>query len=230
MLRLFDVPTLFQGFDVVFSTISLLLIFAVTLYAYKVYKLSTERRHLYFVSALGLVVLAQCVKLFMNSVLYFASFRDITASVMDPVVDILPSVNLLYRLVYFVHFVLLLGAWSMIFFLSQPSRNRLDNMYEIIQLGVFASFLAMLSLVATYTFAVYAVSALIMLAGASINYRKQYLNHGTGTGLGRSVLILCVAHALYALVPYAHVFYVPAELLMFTAYTSLYLTFKKVVK
>jgi len=229
MLRLFEVPTLFQGFDLVFSLISLCLVTIVTLYAYKVYRLSSERRHFYFVSALSLVVISQLVKLFMNSVLYYTSFRTATAALLDPVVDVIPSVNLLYRFVYFTHFVLLLGAWSMLFFLSQPSRNRLDNTYEVIQLCVFASFLGILSVVATYKFVVYALTAFVMLAGASVNYRKQYLNHGTGTGLGRSVLLLTFAHAVFALVPYVHVLYIVAELFMFTAYVSLYKTFRKVV-
>ena len=117
----------------------------------------------------------------------------------------------------------------MIFFLSQPSRNRLDNTYELIQLCVFASFLAILSLVATYKFVVYALSAFIVLAGASINYRKQFLNHGTGSGLGRSVLLLTLAHSMYAMVPYMHATYIFAELLVFVAYVSLYKTFRKVV-
>ncbi len=230
MLRLFEVPLMFQEVDILFSILSVFMVCLVSAYACKVYKLSSDRRHLYFLVALLLVVFSLLTKLFLNSILYYSSVRDVTAVLLEPISNSIPSVNLLYRLVYFTHFLLLLGAWSMIFFLSQPSRNRLDNTYEVIQLAVFASFLAMLALVATYSYPIYAITSLIILAGASINYRKQYLNHGTGTALGTAVFLLCLAHACYAIVPYTHTLYVFAECLMLCAYYTLFKIFRKVVK
>ena len=138
MFRLFLTPGWFNGWDIVVEGISLLVALLIAAYSWKVYRLNKENRFAYFSLAFVLVALGLACKMLTSGVVYYTPLRDVAADVLRPVAGArLRFSSLLYRGGFFLQMAPMLGAWLLIFFISQTPRQRLRRFDEISQIALF---------------------------------------------------------------------------------------------
>ena len=144
MFNLFSTPAWFNGIDLIFDSIVLVIALLIAGYSWKIYKTTSENKFGYFSLAFGLISLSFIFKLITYGVLY-SDFLQVAA---DNVVKPLTQGNnlyndLLYRLGFFIQMSSMLGAWLLIFLISQKSRDRLRRFHELSQIGLFVYLMKM---------------------------------------------------------------------------------------
>ena len=177
MFRLFSTPAWFNGWDIVFETVILIVAILIAAYSWRLYKLNKENKFAYFSFAFILIAISFLFKIFTSSVLYYFPVRDVTATVLRPVAgSSLQYSALLYRSGFFVQMISMLGAWLLIFFVSQKSRERLKKLYEVSQILLFIYLVILISFVANFKFEVFYLTSSVILSLIVLNYYKNYLN------------------------------------------------------
>ncbi|MEK6905633.1 MAG: hypothetical protein AABX24_04495 [Nanoarchaeota archaeon] len=69
----------------------------------------------------------------------------------------------------------MLGAWLVIFFVSQKSRARLTKFYELSQIGLFVYLLLLISVISNFKYEVFYLTCSVLLSLIVLNYYKNYL-------------------------------------------------------
>ena len=86
MFRLFFTPGWFNGFDLLFDSIGLVVAMLIAAYSWRIYKLNNENRFMYFSLAFILVSISLSFKIFTSGVLYYFPVRETVAQVLRPAV------------------------------------------------------------------------------------------------------------------------------------------------
>ncbi|MEK6905632.1 MAG: hypothetical protein AABX24_04490 [Nanoarchaeota archaeon] len=81
MFRLFFTPEWFNGFDLLFDSIGLVVAMLIAAYSWRVYKFNKENRFAYFSLAFLLVSVSLAFKIFTSGVLYYFPVRETVAQV-----------------------------------------------------------------------------------------------------------------------------------------------------
>ncbi len=177
MYRLFYTPVWFNGWDILFEAVGLVVALLIAGFSLRIYLLSRENRFAYFSLAFALVALGLFFKSLTSGILYFTPIRDVAAEVLRPVAGSgLGYSHLLYRGGFFLQMVSMLGAWLLIFFISQKARNRLRKFHEITQIALFLYLVVLVSIVANFKYFVFYLTSAVLLALIVLNYYKSYLN------------------------------------------------------
>jgi hypothetical protein len=177
LLRLFFTPVWFNGWDIIFELISLLVALLIAAYSWKLYNINKDNKFAYFSFAFVLVALGFFFKMATSGILYFTPIRDAAAGVLRPVAgQSLEYSGILYRLGFFLQMVPMLGAWLLIFFISQRSRARLRKFYEVSQIALFIYLILLISFVSNFKYFVFYLTSSVILALIVLNYYKNYLN------------------------------------------------------
>ena len=120
MYRLFVTPVWFNGWDIIFDLIGLVIALWIAGYSWKVFRMSHEKKYGYFSLAFLLVSLAFFMKGLTSAAVYFSSIRVMADVVVRPALGGARQYSqLFYRGGYFIQMVSMLGAWLLIFFISQ---------------------------------------------------------------------------------------------------------------
>ena len=126
MYRLFNTPIWFNGLDIIFEAIILLVALCIAAYSWKIYRLNRENKFAYFSFAFILIALGLLVKTITSAHLYFTPIRDVTLGLLGPIVASQTSKvgfsDLFYRAGFFLQMAPMLGAWLLIFFISQTPK------------------------------------------------------------------------------------------------------------
>ena len=142
MFQLFSTPSWFNGWDIAFNIISIVVALLIAGFSWRVYSFNKENKYAYFSFAFILVALGLLFQSFTNGVLYFTPIRDTVLDVLRPAAGQgLRHTDLFYRGAFFIQMASMLGAWMLIFFLSQKSRSRLTKFYEVSQIALFGYFI-----------------------------------------------------------------------------------------
>lgn len=177
MYRLFFTPTWFSGVDIIFDTIGLLITFLLAAYSWRIYRINKENIFAYLSFAFLLISIGLAASAFTQGVLGFKPLRDIAADVLAPVTGPRLSLShLYYRAAFFIQMASMLGAWLLIFFVSQKPRARLRKFYEITQIGLFIYLMFLISVVSNFKYVVFYLTSSVLLALIVLNYYKKYLN------------------------------------------------------
>lgn len=233
MFRLFFTPGWFNGVDLLFEVISLIVAFSISLYSYRLYRVSKENKFVYFSLALLAITLSFLFKIVTFANLYYSPIREIAVDVLRPTV--LPSLryaDLLYRAGFFLQMATMLGGLLLIFLVSQKSRKRLTVFHEISQIMLFLYFILLVSIVGTFEYFIFYLTSVVLLTFIVLNYYKNYLNTGRSNTLlvMTAFLVLLISQLLFIFVSLDTRVYVIAEgvqLLAFLIVLYAYMTVKR---
>jgi hypothetical protein len=177
MYRLFSTPVWFNGVDIIVEVISMLIALIIAGYSWRIYRMNKENKFSYFSLAFIFVAIGFLAKSFTSSLLYFTPVRDIAADVLRPIAgQSLSLSHLYYRGAFFIQMISTLGAWLLIFFISQKSRARLRKFYEVAQIALFVYLVLLISIVANFRYFVFYLTSAVLLGLIVLNYYKNYLN------------------------------------------------------
>ena len=194
---LFATPTWFNGVDLLFDTISLIVAFLIAGYSWKIYRLSKENKFGYFSFAFILIGLAFFTKIVTQGLVYFENWRNTAMAVLITVVGRATyGVNyseLFFRGGFFLFMITLLGAWLLLFFVSQKRSGRLHRYYDVSQIALFIYLLLLVTTVANLRYVVFYLTSSVILGMTVLNYYKNYLDTDKHS---RSFLVMAAFSAL----------------------------------
>ena len=84
MFRLFFTPGWFNGWDIVFDLIGVVITFLIAAYSWRLFRVNKENRFAYFTLVFLLVSLGLLFKSFTSTVLYYTPVRDVAADLLRP--------------------------------------------------------------------------------------------------------------------------------------------------
>ena len=141
MFRLFLTPEWFEGVDLIFNAVSLMVAMLIAGYSWKVYRISKENRFSYFSLAFVMVSFSLLMNIITQGLNYYTPWRDTAAAILVPIVGAASRgasySELFYRSGFFLSMVGMLGAWLLIFFISQKRTGRLKRYYDVSQISLF---------------------------------------------------------------------------------------------
>ena len=233
MFRLFFTPGWFNGFDLLFDSIGLVVALLIAAYSWRIYRLNNENRFLYFSLAFILVSISLSFKIFTSGVLYFFPVRETVAQVLRPAAGQgLRYSALFYRAGFFFQMASMLGAWLLIFLISQKSRARLTQFYELSQIGLFVYLVLLISVISNFEYVVFYLTSLVLLSLIVLNYYKNYINSKNKNALRvmSAFFFILIGHLFLVFMSVNNSFYVAGEMLMLFGFLLLLYTYRTIVK
>lgn len=233
MYQLFFTPSWFNGWDIAFEAIGLIIALMIASYSWRVYRFSHENKHMYFSLAFITIAISLMAKMFAFGVLYFQPLRDNVLMVLQPAVGTeLQFADLFYRAAFFIQMVLMLGAWLLIFFISQKSRERFKKFHEISQIVLFIYLIFLISFVSNFKYFVFYLTGTVILGLTVLNYYQNYLNSGnekTKLVMAGFALIL-LSSISFIFVFLFESFYVLGELFLLMGFLLLLYTYRSIMR
>ncbi len=234
MYRLFFTPAWFNGFDLIFEIVGLVIALLIAAYSWKFYNLSKENKFAYFSFAFILVALGIFFKMLTQGILSFSFLREGVAGVLKPALgQKFRFADLYYRAAFFLGMASSLGAWLLIFFISQKSRKRLNKLYEVSQITLFVYLILLISIVANFKYFVFYLTSAVILGITVLNYYKNYLNNNRNKNSFR--VMLAFMFILFSNIVFVFVFlfgwlYVIGEILLLVGFLLLLYTYVRLTK
>lgn len=233
MYQLYYTPGWFNGWDILIETVSLIVALLIAAYSLRMYSISKENRYGYFSFAFILVAIALFLKSFTSGILYFTPIRDVAAEVLRPIAG--PSLSyshLLYRAGFFLQMLPMLGAWLLIFFISQKSRARLSKFYEVSQIALFIYLILLISVVSNFRYFVFYLTSAVLLGLIVLNYYKNYLNtkNKNAKKVMWAFLFILLGNLMFIFVFLFDQFYALGEIFLLIGFLLLLYTYSKVKK
>lgn len=231
MYQLYFTPGWFNGWDILIETVSLIVALLIAAYSLRMYSISQENRYGYFSFAFLLVALGLFCKSFTSGILYFTPVRDVAAEVLRPLAGPgLSYSHLLYRAGFFLQMVPMLGAWLLIFFISQKPRQRLRKFYEVSQIALFIYLLLLISIVSNFRYFVFYLTSAVLLGLIVLNYYKNYLNSGNKNAwkVMCAFLFILLGNLFFIFVFLFDEFYALGEISLLLGFLLLLYTYAKV--
>jgi hypothetical protein len=234
MISLFNTPVWFNGWDLVFEAISLVVAFLIAGYSWRLFRLSKENKYMYFSLAFILVAIGLIFKIGTSGTVYFTPIRDAAASVFRPVAgQSLQYSGLFYRAGFFLQMVPLLGAWLLIFFISQKSRQRLKKYYEVSQIALYVYLILLISVVGNFRYFIFYLTSAVILGLIVLNYYKNYLNTNRNKNAFKVMLafvFILIGNLFSVFVFLGNSFYVIGEFFMLIGFLVLLYTYNKIMR
>jgi hypothetical protein len=233
MYQLFATPTWFNGWDLLFQVVSLVVALLISAFSFRIYRLHQNNKYAYFSFAFLLVAVGLLFKMGTSATLYFTPVRDAAAQMLRPLAgQQLQFSHLLYRSGFFLQMIPLLGAWLLIFFVSQKSRARLKKLYEVSQIALFIYLIVLISVVANFQYTIFYLTSAVILSLIVLNYYKSYLNSKNKNTLRVmfSFLFILVGNLFLIFVFVFEGFYAIGELFSMIGFLLLLSVYHKTVK
>jgi hypothetical protein len=234
MYQLFNTPAWFNGWDLVFDGIGLLVALFIAMYSWRIYKINKENRFGYFAFAFILVTLGFLFKIFTSGVVYYTPVRDTVLNVLRPAVgEHLSLTYLYYRAGFFLQMIALLGAWLLIFFVSQKPRQRLQRFDEVTQIALYIYFVFLISVVSNFEYYVFYLTSSVLLGLIILNYYKNYLNTNKNKKaylVMLSFLFVLIGNLFFIFVFLFKDLYVIGEMFQLIGFLILLYTYHKIIK
>lgn len=238
MFRLFFTPTWFNGWDIIFEAVILVIALMIAAYSYRIFRLSKENNKFVYLSfAFVLIALGFLIKIAISAILYFTPVRDAALGVLAPVViasdSNLQFTNLFYRAGFFLQMASILGGWLLIFFVSQKARKRLNKWHEVSQMALFAYLILLISVVSNFQYIVFYLTSAVLLSLIVLNYYKNYLNKDKNINaylVMVSFLLVLIGNIFFIFVFLFANFYIVGEILMLIGFLLLLYVYRRVVK
>jgi len=234
MFRLFFTPVWFNGWDLVFNLVGLLVTLLISAYSWRIYRINKENKFAYLSLAFILLSFGLLFKSFTSSILYFTPIRDTVASVMRPVVGERLVYSLIYyRAGFFFQMVATLSGWLLIFFISQKSRARLRKYHEVTQIALFIYLVLLVSIVSNFRYSVFYTTSTVLLGLITLNYYKNYLNtnrNGKAFMVMFSFLLILLGHFFLLFVSLSGGLYVIGQVIVVLGFLLLLYTYRRITK
>jgi len=233
MFRLFFTPGWFNGYDLLFNSVGLVVALLIAAYSWRVYKFNRENRFMYFSLAFLLVSISLAFKIFTSGVLYYFPVRETVYQVIGPAAG--PGLRysaLFYRAGFFFQMASMLGAWLVIFFVSQKSRARLTKFYELSQIGLFVYLLLLISVISNFKYVVFYLTSSVLLSLIVLNYYKNYITTKKNSALKvmAAFLFILAGNLISVFLFLQNGSYVVGEILTLVGFLILLQTYRQVVR
>lgn len=235
MFRLFLTPQWFNGVDLVFDSISLVVAFLIAAYSWSIYRKQGENKFAYFALAFVFVGLAFLFKIITQGLIYYAPWRTLVTQALIPVVGKgttgINYSDLFFRGGFFMSMVTMLGAWLLIFFVSQRRTGRLQKYYDVSQIALFAYLLILISIVSNFKYFVFFLTSCVILGMTVLNYYKNYLNTNCNPKafwVMMAFLAILVGNIFFVFVVLTDIFYVVGEIFMLVGFLMLLHTYRSI--
>lgn len=237
MFRLFYTPEWFSSWDLIFQGIGLLAVLLIAGYSWKVYRISSENKYGYFSFAFILIGIGLVLNMFTQGLLYYSSLRNVATAVLVPIVGMgnvgINYSDLFFRGGFLLHMITMLGAWLLIFFVSQKKSGRLKSYYEVSQIALFVYLILLISWVSNFKYFVFYLTSTVILGMTVLNYYKNYLNtNGSKNALlvMVSFLLILIGHFFFVFVFLRNNLYVIGEVFLLSGLLLLLYTYRKITK
>lgn len=234
MFRLFYTPTWFNEWEILFEFIILIIALLIAGYSWRVYRINQENRFAYFSLAFLLVALGPVFKILTSAILYFTPVREVAATVLMPVAGAhLEFSALLYRTGFFLQMLPVLGAWLLIFFISQKPRDRLHKFHELSQIALFIYLILLISFVSNFKYEVFYLTSAVLLSLITLNYYKRYLNQDRNKNtllVMLAFLLIFISNVFFIFVFATQLLYVVGEIFLLAGFLLLLYTYSRIIK
>ena len=234
MFRLFFTPGWFNGIDLVFNIISLIIALFIAGYTWGIYNVNKDNKYFYFSIAFLLISISLAFKSFTNSVLYYTPIRDSLAVALAPAVGPkLRFADLFYRGSFFMQMASMLGGLLLIFLISQKSRERLRKLHEVTQIALFVYLVLLISVISNFKYVVFYLTCIVLLSLIVLNYYKNYLNtdrNGNAYRVMLAFLLILLGYINFVFVSISNVFYAFGEGLVLIGFLLLLHTYHRVMR
>ena len=167
---------------------------------------------------------------------YYTPWRDTAAAILVPIVGAASRgasySELFYRSGFFLSMVGMLGAWLLIFFISQKRTGRLKRYYDVSQISLFVYLILLISVVANFTYSVFYLTSSVILGMTVLNYYKNYLNTDKNINAFRvmfAFLSILFGNILLVFVFLNQGLYVFGEAFVLGGFLVLLYTYRKIV-
>ncbi|PIN88044.1 hypothetical protein COV12_00615 [Candidatus Woesearchaeota archaeon CG10_big_fil_rev_8_21_14_0_10_32_24] len=235
MFTLFSTPTWFNGYDLLFAAVNLVIALLIAGYSWKIFKINKENKFGYFSFAFILIALAHIFKLMTQGLLYYSPWRSVATQIVAPVVGMAQNgvhySDIFFRTGFFLSMITMLGAWLLIYFVSQKKSGRLNSYYEISQIGLFVYLVGLISFVSNFKYSVFYLTSSVILGMIVLNYYKNYLNTNKNRNAVKvmsSFMLLLFGNISFIFVFINESLYVIGELFMLLGFLLLLYTHHKV--
>ena len=233
MFSLFSTPGWFNGIDLVFDSITLLIAISIAAYSWKIYKLSDDNKFAYFSFSFSLISLALFFKLITYGILYYHPVRETAFQVLKPLTQGKVSyMDLFYRVGFFMQMASMLGGWLLIFLISQKSRSRLRRYHEVSQIGLFAYLILLLSFVSNFRYEVFYLTSLVLLSLIVLNYYKNYLNNNKNKNtllVMKAFMLIFLSQLLFLFMSFWNGLYFVGETLLLAGFLLILYVYRRII-
>lgn len=186
-------PKWFFGIDSLLEAVSMLICFSIFAFSFKLYKITREKRHLYFSAAFGLLTLAFLVRSVTNLIIHFRTVSDWGMQHLPQIVVAkgILSVTKIFLLGYIAHIALTLTALALLVVLCLKIEDKKPYFLLLLLMSV-------LVYLSNSYFASFYLLSLILLSFITYYYFKNFW-----TKRKAATLLTFVAFLLYTGAPLA---------------------------
>ncbi|MBU0456833.1 MAG: hypothetical protein KKD75_01690, partial [Nanoarchaeota archaeon] len=133
---------------------------------------------------------------------------------------------------FFIQMASMLGAWLLIFLISQKTRERLKKYFELSQIALFVYLVLLISVISNFKYVVFYLTSAVLLGLIVLNYYKNYLNTGKNNAflVMFSFLLILFGNIFLIFVYLYNPLYVIGEVLILCGFLLLLYTYRKIVK
>ncbi|MBI2665293.1 hypothetical protein HYX12_01565 [Candidatus Woesearchaeota archaeon] len=232
MPNLFSTPVWFNGLDLIFESIGLIVALLIAAYSWRVYRVSRETKFQYFSLAFLSISFSLLVKVITSAVIYFRPVRMAADILLNSAVGLQREYSVLfYHAGFFLEMASMLGGWLLIFFISQKGRERLRKYYELSQIGLFVYLVVLISWIANFEYIVFYLTSTVLLGLIVLNYYKNYLNN-----LNKNTLLIMwsfiftlIAFLFFVFIFVNSLFYVIGQVFLLIGFILLLYTYNRII-
>jgi len=218
MTQIYLVPRWFQGYDVTFEIVFALITLAVSLFSFKIYKLSQQKESKYFGISFLLISLSYFVWAFLNLRLVSEIKEGVSALELKDLLVFSTASIYIYMILAMVGFIILAYTALKI---ENPSAFLLITLISIAGLILSGNKTAMLSIASSFLL-------LFIFSRYYLEYRK---NHNLRTGLIMiAFFLLFLGNMGFLFVQSNYVYYVVRHILELAAYLLVLISLIWIIK
>ncbi len=237
MFKLFCALEWFSGYDLIFQAIGLVVVLLIAAYSWKVYRMTSENKYGYFSFAFILIGVGLLLNMLTQGLLCYSSLRKVATSVLVPLVGAgaegINYQDLFFRSGVLLNMITMLGAWLLIFFVSQKKSGRLQSYYEVSQIALFVYLVVLISIVSNFKYFVFYLTSTVILGMTVLNYYKNYLNTNKSKNaylVMSSFFLILIGNFFFVFVFLKTNLYVFGEMFLLAGFLLLLYTYRKITK
>lgn len=218
------IPHWFNGYSfVVFEFISMLVLFSIAFYSYKLYKFCKNKSYKDLAIAFSLIGIAFIAKLLTNIVVYYKILETQDFGLFTLTLQTMQASTIFYMIGFFFYrFLMLLGFYMFYLIITKSEENTLFTIFFIIITSLFS----------TNSYTIFYITTLIFTATIARFYMKNYKEKKVQNtkSLSISFGLIAFSQVLFAISQYTEYLYIGGELLQLAGYLVLLRMFMRLIK
>jgi len=226
MIQLVYSPIWFYGKDIAIDIISMLVLFFIAFFSIRYYRISKKNRNYLHLGLSFLLIGASFIfKILTNFTIYYKVPATRTLGFITLTYPVLKYTNLLFFFGFYVHRVLMLIGFYLLYCIYQKKSSKVDKFIVIYLILVLTYF-------SQWAYYVFHANSLIILMLLIWQYGKNYKKNKSKTAklLLYSFQIIAVSQVFFIFVSLNDLLYVIAMIIQLIGYIMLLTTFIMVIK